>query len=65
MNYRIYQCYYKTEHQARLTPEFTSFDNRSNPHPELREYYLALELRDLARSSGLDMWGMMGPTWNS
>lgn len=64
MNYRIYQCYYKTEHQARLTPEFTSFDNRANPHPELREYYLALELRDLARSSGLDMWGMMGPTWN-
>lgn len=47
-----------------LNPEFVAFDNRTNPHPELREYYVALQIRDLAYRSGLDMWGILSPTWN-
>lgn len=63
MKYKIYQSYYLDSHRPFLCPEFTSFDNRSNPHPELREYYVALQLQDLARNQGLDMWGLLGPTW--
>lgn len=64
MKYKIYQSYYKDSHVAFLNPEFVAFDNRTNPHPELREYYVALQVRDLAHRAGLDMWGILSPTWN-
>ncbi|MDF1795391.1 MAG: hypothetical protein P1U63_02510 [Coxiellaceae bacterium] len=58
MTIQVHQIYYDTQQQPLLDPEFIPFDNRSNPKPELREYYVFKQVFDQEIFRQADMTGV-------
>lgn len=53
----IFQLYYKPEQVQHLDPEFTPYNNTTNPRPELREWYIWDKEYETNCNDGLDYWG--------
>lgn len=57
MNYTIFQTYFSEDQKSHLDQDFEPFDNTANLHPEFREYWVNLKVRDIAVKRGLEAWG--------
>ena len=65
MSIRIYQAYYKQEQLSNLDPEFTPYDNTSNPVNNLYEHHIYHQVRTLSLENNIDKWGVFSWQWKS
>lgn len=63
MNLRIYQVFYADDQISTLDPAFTPLDNRSNAHPELREFPVMCRMHDQAQQDQVEFYGLMSTRW--
>jgi len=63
MKTKIWQLYFRNDQLPHLLPGFTPFDNTANLTPDLREYPLIKQCRDLALDEGIDLWGAIPWSW--
>jgi hypothetical protein len=65
MSIKIYQAYYHENQISHLDPEFTPYDNTENPVKNLYELYIYHQVRQLAQSEGVDLWGVFSWQWKN
>jgi hypothetical protein len=63
MSTRIYQAYYKQEQIPNLDPEFTPYDNTSNPVNNLYEHYIYHQVRKISLAENIERWGVFSWQW--
>lgn len=63
MSTRIYQAYYQDSQKIHLDPNFTPFDNRTNPVSNLYERYIYQQTAEISRRDDIDLWGTFSWQW--